>query len=141
MSRVNRSLDKPMFEKPNAEPPSYEQHDVMLCAKDSPRVPKLLNLIPTRTVKIETDLACALRACLENRVSKLLVDMASFGPTALSCLAHLRLMRPQQEIVLVQGAENTMHLDRTLFGDVPVLSVQWDFTGSPKAAPVRVAVR
>ena len=139
MFRVNRSPDQPMFQKRDAEAGPSRPDEVVLCVNDSARLQKLLGLVPAHTVRVETNLSRALQACLENRVSRLLVDMASCGATALSCLVQLRLMRPQQEIVLFQGQEERMHLDQTLLGDVPVLSVR--YAAGPEVIPLTAAAR
>jgi hypothetical protein len=71
------------------------------------------------TIVIEPDLSRALSMCFEGQVSCLLVDLAAFGPKALTAIAHLQLIRPHQKVVLVQRESDPASLQGTVLEGLP----------------------
>lgn len=74
----------------------------------------LLLAVPTTEVIVEPSLARAVQLCLDGMAHSLWVDLYGFGPAALTALTQLRLLRPEQEIVLVQRTADPIHVKETL---------------------------
>lgn len=122
MVRVSRSPDEPMLVEQSSQRKSGSK-DVVLCA-GSTSLHELLPLIPSRTITVEIELAAAMSRCLEGNVSLLVVDVTAVSPSALSALGHLRLIRPEQEILLIHSEEEPPYLDATMLGSVPVVAIR-----------------
>jgi len=75
--------------------------------------------VPTAEVRVEPSLACAVQLCLDGMAGSLWVDLHGVGPAALTALTQLRLLRPEQEIVLVQRAADPLNVAETLLADLP----------------------
>jgi hypothetical protein len=139
MFRIQRAPDKPMFVESNPDSQQRENGDVVLCAVDPIRLNELVSMVPDHTVRIEPDLSRALQHCLQSHVSRLLVDLTALNATALSALAQLRLLRPEQEIVLIAGDDDDgeTRLDQTLLEGVPVVSIAAKSVPAPRQVTVR----
>lgn len=94
------------------------------CVGDSFALEHLMDRVPDPVIILEPSPSEAMRLCLEQAGSRLLIDLASLGPEGLSALVQLRLLRPEQEIVLVGGTEDARHLDESLLGGLPVIAVK-----------------
>jgi hypothetical protein len=71
------------------------------------------------TIEVEPDLSVALGRCFEGKVSCLLVDLGAFGSRALTAVAQMQLIRPQQKVVLLQRESDPASLQGTLLEGLP----------------------
>jgi hypothetical protein len=75
--------------------------------------------VPTAEVIVEPSLARAVQLCIDGTAGSLWVDLYGFGPAALTALTQLRLLRPEQDIVLVQRTTDPISLKETLLEGLP----------------------
>jgi hypothetical protein len=75
--------------------------------------------VPSGPVMVEPSLAHGIQLCLEGKAASLWVDLHGFGSSALTALVQLRLLRPQQEIVLVQRQDHPIGMTETMLEDLP----------------------
>ena len=78
----------------------------------------LMLAVPSGKVTVEPNLARAIQLCIDGNADSLWVDLYGFGPAALTALTQLRLLRPEQEIVLVQRSEDPISVQETLLADL-----------------------
>ena len=57
--------------------------------------------------------------CIDGVADSLWVDLHGFGAAALTALTHLRLLRPEQKIVLVQRSADPISVCETLLAGLP----------------------
>ncbi|MGD8375570.1 MAG: hypothetical protein PVF68_05465 [Acidobacteriota bacterium] len=107
-----------------AQPAAPVPPPTICCVGDSFALEHLMDRMPDPVIVLEPSPSRAMRLCLEQAGSRLVIDLASLGPDGLSALVQLRLLRPEQEIVLVGGAEDARHLDDSLLGGLPVIAVK-----------------
>ena len=79
----------------------------------------LMVAVPSCPVVVEPSLARAIQQSIDGRAASLWVDLHGFGPQSLTALVQLRLLRPEQQIVLVQRCANPIGLDGTLLEGLP----------------------
>ena len=79
----------------------------------------LMLAVPTAEVIVEPSLARAVQLCIDGLAGSLWVDLHGFGPAALTALTQLRLLRPEQKIVLVQRTANPISVKETLLAGLP----------------------
>ncbi len=79
----------------------------------------LMLAVPSGSVVVEPSLARAIQQCIDGMAASLWVDLHGLGPQSLTALAQLRLLRPEQEIVLVQRCADPLGLDETLLEGLP----------------------
>lgn len=79
----------------------------------------LMLAVPTAEVRVEPSLARAVQLCIDGTAGSLWVDLHGCGPAALTALTQLRLLRPEQEIVLVQRTADPLSVKETLLADLP----------------------
>lgn len=122
MQRIVHAPDKPA-RLSRSRTKRLKQEETILCVGDSVPLGELLLRIRARRVTVEPVLAEAMQRCLEGNVVRLVVDLADCGPQAFSALAHLRLLRPELSIILVNWEEPDA-LERTALQGLPVVSVR-----------------
>ena len=79
----------------------------------------LMVALPSCPVVVEPSLARAIQQSIDGRTASLWVDLLGFGPQSLTALVQLRLLRPEQEIVLVQRCADPIGLNDTLLEGLP----------------------
>ena len=79
----------------------------------------LMLAVPSGKVTVEPSLARAVQLCIDGMADSLWVDLLGFGPAALTALTQLRLLRPEQEIVLVQRSSDLISVQETLLAGLP----------------------
>ena len=79
----------------------------------------LMLAVPSGKVTVEPSLARAVQLCIDGMTDSLWVDLHGFGSAALTALTHLRLLRPEQKIVLVQRSADPISVCKTLLADLP----------------------
>lgn len=122
MFRIETSPDRPMFVRGD-RPGRRAIGELVACVGRTIEETDLLRAIPHRRVRVEPDPAAAIGLCLEKRVAGLLIDIAPLGPSALSALAQLRLLRPGMPILLLTVDESPTAFQGTVLEGLPVLSL------------------
>ncbi len=79
----------------------------------------LMVAVPSCPVVVEPSLARAIQLSIEGRAGSLWVDLYDCGPESLTALVQLRLLRPEQKIVLVQRHADPIGLDNSLLEGLP----------------------
>ena len=109
--------------------------EVICCVGDSIALEQLLKIIPDRVVTLEPSPSRALKACLEDEGARLMLDLANLDPSGLSALVQFRMMRPDQEIILLGGSGDARHLNDSSLEGLPIITVPRERAMGPLPIP------
>ena len=117
MTRLRPSPDYPPR---GMEPESGRRRTAVVCIGRSVVWEEIALMIPETVLVAEPRLSSALEQCFLGAVYRLVVDLTACDSMALSALAYLHSVRPEQEMLLLQAKPDAAPLQHTSLADLPV---------------------